>query len=79
MCKYALEHRLSVTAIVKTTCIFSDALRSIVRRQAIPAFYNEEGTLFVTVGSGVSKTGFLNPEPFYAGPSSSANFIRTLF
>jgi len=79
ICKYALEHRLSVTTIGKTTYTFSDALRSIVLKQAIPAFHNGEGTLFVTVGSGVSKTGFLNAEPFYAGPSSSANLIRTLF
>jgi hypothetical protein len=79
ICKYALEHRLSVTIMGKTTYNFSDALSSTVLKQATSALYNGEGSLFVTVGSGVSGAGFLNAEPFYAGPSSSANLMRTLF
>ena len=79
ICKYALEHRLSATTIRKRTYTFSDALRSTVLEQATLALYNGEGTLFITGGSGVSKTGFLNVEPFYVGPSPSANLMRRLF
>jgi hypothetical protein len=79
ICKYALEHRLFLTTIRKRTYTFSDALRYTVLEQATPTLYNGEGTLFITVGSGVNKTGFLNAEPFYAGPSSSANLMRRLF
>jgi hypothetical protein len=79
ICKYTLEHRLSITKIGKTTYTFSNTLCSIVLKRTILAFHNGEGTLVVTVGSGVIKTGFLNAESFYAGPSSSAELIRTLF
>jgi hypothetical protein len=65
ICKYALEHRDSVTTIRKTTYTFSDALRSTVLEQATPALYNGEGTSLITVGSAFSKTGFLNAVPFY--------------
>jgi hypothetical protein len=79
ICKYALEHRLSVTIIGKTTHNFSDAPSSTVLKQTTSALYNGEGSIFVTVGSGVGKAGFLNAEPFYARPSSLANLVRTLF
>jgi hypothetical protein len=66
---YAFKHRLSVIVSGKKDYNFSEALRSIILKQVIPALYRREIYLFVTVGSGISKAGFLNAEPFYAGPA----------
>jgi len=58
---------------------FSEALRDTVAKQATPAKFKGHTTLFLTVGSGVSKQGYRQAEYFYTGPSQSAYLLRSCF
>ena len=56
---------------------FSEALRDTVAKQAAPAKFKGHTTLFLTVGSGISKQGYRHAGCFYPGPSQSAYLLRS--
>jgi hypothetical protein len=76
---YAKDHQVAVSMFRNKQHTFSEALRDTMTKQAVPAKFKGHTTLFLTVGSGISKQGYQHAECFYAGPSQSAYLLKSCF
>jgi hypothetical protein len=71
----AAEHKLSITAGLP----YPDSLKDAILKQATPFMFRGNTVIFVTVGSGITKSGFLGNEPFYNGSSAAACLMKNFF
>ncbi|KNG80600.1 hypothetical protein ANOM_011551 [Aspergillus nomiae NRRL 13137] len=73
---YAKDHQGSVSFFRQRSHSFPDVLRDMIFRQAMPSAWNGRFVLLLTVGAGNSREGYKEQQPFYTGPSQSANLLR---
>ncbi|KAB8224873.1 hypothetical protein BDV33DRAFT_199157 [Aspergillus novoparasiticus] len=76
---YARDHQGSVSFFRRRSHDFPNSLRDTVFRQAMPSAWRGRFVLLLTVGAGNSREGYKEQQPFYTGPSQSANLLRTSF
>lgn len=55
---------------------FSGALQSTIMSQAVPALYQSQFTLVVTIGAETSKDAYGKAESFYTGQSRSTDLMK---